>query len=148
MPRNDPLRNFRFRVEIDGLPDTAFSEVAIGAISVDVIEYRDGNEPTHVRKLPGLARFGDVTLKRGIICSEGGALDLYAWLSSVIAGDMTSARRVVQITVLDETGRDCARFKVLSAWPVKYVPSDLEGRGNEVLVELLELANEGIERVQ
>ncbi|TMH70362.1 MAG: phage tail protein [Betaproteobacteria bacterium] len=148
MPRHDPLRNFRFRVEIGGLPDAAFSEVTIGAISVDVIEYRNGNEPTQVRKLPGLARFGDVILKRGIICSDGGALDLYAWLSSVIAGDMTSARRVVQITVLDETGRDCARFKVLSAWPVKYVPSDLEGRGNEVLVELLELANEGIERVQ
>jgi phage tail-like protein len=148
MARHDPLRNFRFRVEIDGLPDAAFSEVTIGPISVDVIEYREGNEPTHVRKLPGLVRFGVVTLKRGIICSGGGALDLFAWLSSVIAGDMTSARRTVQITVLDEAGNDCARFKVFSAWPVKYVPSDLDGRGNEVLVELLELANEGIERVQ
>jgi phage tail-like protein len=148
MPRHDPLRNFRFRVEIDRLPDAAFSEATIGAISVDAIEYRDGNDPTHVRKLPGLARFGDVTLKRGIICSGGGALDLYAWLSSVIAGDMTSARRKVVITVLDEAGQDCARFVVSSAWPVKYVPSDLEGRGNEVLIELLELANEGIERVQ
>ena len=46
MPRHDRLRNFRFRVEIDGLADAAFSEVTIGAISVDVIEYRDGNEPT------------------------------------------------------------------------------------------------------
>jgi phage tail-like protein len=106
MPRHDPLRNFRFRVEIDRLPDAAFSEATIGAISVDAIEYRDGNDPTHVRKLPGLARFGDVTLKRGIICSGGGALDLYAWLSSVIAGDMTSARRKVVITVLDELANE------------------------------------------
>ena len=147
MARHDPLRNFRFRLEIDGLSDAAFSEVTIGAISVDAIEYRDGNDPPLVRKLPGLARFSNVTLKRGIICSGSGALDLYAWLSSVIAGDMTSARRRVVIVVLDEAGKDCARFLVSNAWPVKYVPSDLEGRGNEVLVEQLELANEGIERV-
>jgi len=147
MARNDPLRNFRFLVEIGGLPDIAFSEVSIGSITIDVIEYRAGSEPTHVRKLPGLTRYGDVTLRRGIVCSGvAGALDLYQWISEVVAGNMGTARRTVTIVVLDEGGNECARFKVLNAWPMKYHVSDLDGRGHEVLIESLELANEGIER--
>jgi phage tail-like protein len=57
-------------------------------------------------------------------------------------------RKKVVIVVLDETGQtDSARFVISDAWPVKYDPSDLNAKGNEVMIELLELANEGIERV-
>jgi len=65
MARKDPLRNFRFRLEIDGIQQANFSEVAIGENTSDVIDYRDGNEPTHVRKLSGLTKYGNVTLKWG-----------------------------------------------------------------------------------
>src|SRR5437588_11968882 len=64
MARHDPLRNFRFRVEIDGIAIAGFSEAAIGATTTDVIDYREGNEPAHVRKLPGLTKSGNVTLTR------------------------------------------------------------------------------------
>ncbi len=67
--RSDPYRNFRFRVEIDGIVAAGFSEVQIGETVTEVIDYREGNEPFHVRKLPGLHKFGNVTLTRGMTAS-------------------------------------------------------------------------------
>jgi phage tail-like protein len=63
--RSDPYRNFRFRVEIDGILAAGFSEVQIGESVTEVIDYREGNEPAHVRKLPGLQKFGIVTRDEG-----------------------------------------------------------------------------------
>jgi len=65
MARNDPLRNFRFRLEIDGIQQAGFSDVAIAETTTDSIDYREGNEPTHVRKLSGLNKYGNITLKYG-----------------------------------------------------------------------------------
>src|SRR5688500_59868 len=141
--RIDPLRNFRFRLEIDGIQQAAFSEVAIGETTTDAIDYREGNEPTHVRKLSGLTKYGNITLKWGITDS----VELYNWHKAIVAGQIQQNRKTVSIVVLDETGADKARFMVSNAWPMKYDPTDLNAKGNEVLIELLELANEGIERV-
>jgi phage tail-like protein len=143
MPRHDPLRNFRFRVEIEGVVTAGFSEVLIGATTTDVIDYREGTDPPYVRKLSGLTKFGNITLKRGMTTS----LDLFQWHRQIISGQLANSRRNVIIIVQDESGTDQGRFVVAEAWPVKYDPSDLNGQGNEVFVELLELANEGIERV-
>lgn len=143
MARHDPLRNFRFRVEIDNFPSAAFSEVFIEPTTTEVIEYREGSEAARVRKLPGLTRFGNVTLKRGVTTS----LDLVNWHLQVVRGEIATARRSVTIVVLDDAGNDIARFNVSDAWPIKYDPGDLNAKGNEVFIELLELANEGIERV-
>jgi phage tail-like protein len=143
MPRQDPLRNFRFRVEIEGVVTAGFSEVQIGATTTDVIDYREGTDPPYVRKLSGLTKFGNITLKRGMTAS----LDLFHWHRQIVNGQLASSRRNVIIIVQDESGADQARFVVSEAWPVKYDPSNLNGKGNEVFIELLELANEGIERV-
>ncbi len=143
MARQDPLRNFRFRLEIDGLQVAGFSEVTIGATTTDAIDYREGTDPPHVRKLSGLTRFGNVSLKRGVTES----LELFKWHEQIVAGQLKTSRRTVAIVVASEEGNDQARFVVSDAWPVKYDPSGLNGKGNEVFVELLELANEGIERV-
>jgi phage tail-like protein len=143
MARHDPLRNFRFRVEIDNLQAAAFAEVNIEPTTTEVIEYREGGEASHVRKLPGLTRFGNVTLKRGVTTS----LDLVNWHLQVVRGDIANARRSVAIIVLDDAGHDIARFHVSDAWPIKYDPGDLNAKGHEVFIELLELANEGVERV-
>jgi phage tail-like protein len=144
MPRNDPLRNFRFRLEIDGIAQASFSEVAIAETTTEAIDYREGNEPTHVRKLSGLTKYGNITLKRGITDS----LDIFNWYKQILAGQIQSNRKQVIIVALDEAGTDKVRFVVSEAWPMKYDPSDLNGKGNEVFIELLELVNEGIERVQ
>ena len=144
MPRNDPLRNFRFRLEIDGIAQATFSEVAIGETTTEAIDYREGHEPAHVHKLSGMTKFGNITLKRGITDS----LDIFNWHKEIVAGQIQSNRKQVIIVAQDEAGTDKARFVVSEAWPMKYDPSDLNGKGNEGFIELLELVNEGVERGQ
>src|SRR5436305_14452315 len=138
--RSDPYRNIRFRVEIDGVQLAGFTEVAIGETTTDVIDYREGSDPPHVRKLPGLRKFGNVTLKRGFTES----LELWNWFASVGQGP---ARKHLAIVVLDEAGADKARFVVTNAWPIKYQPSDLKACADDVLFETLVMTNEGVERV-
>ena len=142
----DPLRNFRYRLEIDSIVQAGFSEVAIGDLSTDPIEYREGNEPTTVRKLNGLNKYGNITLKWGITES----MELADW-HQLIVDDSTAlddARRSVVIRVQDEAGEEKAAFEVVKAWPCKYDPSDLNATGNEVAIDTLELCNEGIRRIQ
>lgn len=144
MARQDPLRNFRFRLEIDGIASAGFSEVAIGPTTTELIEYREGTDPTHVRKLPGLTKYGNVTLKRGVTNS----LDLVNWHRQIVDGQIANNRKNVAIIVQDEAGNDKARYEITDAWPVKYDPGDLNGTGHDVFIETLELVNEGIQRVQ
>jgi phage tail-like protein len=147
MARLDPLRNFRFRLEIDGSPIAGFSEVEIGETMVEAIDYREGTDPPHVRKLSGLTKFGNIVLKRGLVAGAQG-LDLFKWWSDISTGQLVSQRKNIAIIVQDEAGADQARFVVSAAWPIKYQASDLNGKGNEVIIEVLELVNEGIERVK
>jgi phage tail-like protein len=146
MARIDPLRNFRYRLEIDSITQANFSEVAIGETTIDAVDYREGTDPPHVRKLSGLTKYGNITLKWGATVGAN-ALDLYKWHMDVASGQVRDKRKKVVIVVQDEAGADAARFVVSDAWPIKYDPSDLNAKGNEVLIESLELVNEGIERV-
>jgi phage tail-like protein len=146
MAATDPLRNFRYRLEIDGIVQAGFSEVAIGDASNDPIEYREGNELTTVRKLKGLNKYGNVTLKWGLTDS----IELSNWYQMVVdeATPLSAARRTVVVRIQNEAGEDKAAYEITRAWPTKYNPTDLNGKGNEVAIESLELANEGIRRIQ
>lgn len=146
MARQDPLRNFRFRLEIDGLTQAAFSEVSIGALSNDPIDYREGDEPTTARKLTSLTKYANVTLKWGITDS----VELAEWHQQIVAGAtlLEAIRKNVVIRVQNEAGEDKAAFEVTRAWPCKYDPTDLNGTGNQVAIDTLELCNEGIKRIQ
>jgi phage tail-like protein len=144
--RNDPLRNFRYRLEIDNITQAGFSEVAIAETTIDAVDYREGTDPPHVRKLSGLTKYGSITLKWGLTVGAN-AMELFKWHADVSAGQVKDKRKKVVIVAQDEAGQDAARFVVTDAWPIKYDPSDLNAKGNEVMIELLELANEGIERV-
>jgi phage tail-like protein len=146
MPATDPLRNFRYRLEIDGIVQAGFLEVAIGDASNDPIEYREGNEITTVRKLKGLNKYGNITLKWGLTDS----IELANWHRMVVddATQLSAARKTVVIRIQDDSGADKAAYEITRAWPTKYNPTDLNGKGNEVAIESLELANEGIRRIQ
>lgn len=146
MARIDPIRNFRYRLEIDNITQAGFSEVHISETTIDVVEYREGTDPPHTRKLSGMTKYGTVTLKWGLTVG-GSALDMFKWHAAVSAGHVKDNRKTVAIIAQDEAGVDAARFVITDAWPVKYNPTDFNAKGNEVLIELLELANEGIERV-
>ena len=117
---NDPLRNFHFVLEIDGIPNAGFSDVAGFETSTAVIEYREGNEPTHVPKLNGLTKYGNITLKWGMTDS----MELAEWSQRIASG--TIDRRSVAINLVDEEGVIKARFEIDGAWPCKYGPMTLD----------------------
>lgn len=144
--RNDPLRNFRFKIEIDGITQAGFSEAVLAETTLDVIDYREGTHPTHVQKLNGLRKNGNITLKWGMVVGSS-ALDLFKWFDDVGNGQIKNLRKKVTIHVFNEAGEPAARFVASECWPMKYDPPDLNAKGNDVTIELLELANEGVERV-
>ncbi len=141
--RKDPFRNFRFRVEIDGITQAGFSECTVGDITTDPIEYREGTDSTTVRKLSGLTKYANVTLKWGITDS----MDIYNWRKQVIDTGADGARKNVSVILVDEAGNDKARWNIVQAWPTKYDSPDFTAKGNDVAVETLEIVHEGIQRV-
>lgn len=109
-----------------------------------MIEYREGNEATTVRKLSGLTKYGNITLKWGITDS----MDLYNWRKQVIDKGAEGNRKNIAIICIDEAGNDKARWEVSQAWPSKYDPPDFSAKGSDVAVETLEIVHEGVVRVK
>ena len=136
-----PYRNFRFRLEIDGLDAGSFSEVSGFDATMDVVEYRAGDDPAITpTKLPGLIKYGNITLKWG--SSE--TMVLYDWLIDITEG--TIEKKTVTLTALDEEGSPAASWRCINAWPVKYTAPDFNGTSSEVAIETIELAHEGLIR--
>jgi phage tail-like protein len=127
---------------VEGIQQAGFSEVSGFDASLSVIEYREGNETITPRKLPGLAKYGNITLKWGVTDS----LDMYNWMSESIQGKIS--RKTVTIIAIDEEGQDVATWQVIEAWPSKYSAPGFNGSGNEVAIENLELAHEGMTRTK
>lgn len=143
-----PYKNFRYKVEFEGTEAAGFSEVSGADISVEVIEYREGNEVrTTPRKLAGLTKYGNITLKWGVI----GSFEMMDWIHSV-ASDNTSGptgivRKKITIKLLTDAGEDGPSWEVINAWPVHYTAPSLDGKGNAVAIESLEICHEGVNRV-
>lgn len=142
--REDPFRNFRFILEIDGISKAGFSACRIPASAVDVVEYREGNEGPTVRKIPGLVRYGNIRLESGITRSD----ELFNWYKQVVDGKIKDARRSISIILLDEEGNEAARWNFVEAWPTKYKGPKLKAKTNEVAIETLEIAHEGMVRAK
>jgi len=111
-------------------------------MSVDVIEYRNGNDKENSpRKLTGLARVGDVTLKRGII----GSLNLYNWINQIRNGDSGALRNVtIQLQNEDHTAV-VMTWKLLRARIIKHTSGPLNAKGTDVAIEVMTLAYERLE---
>ena len=138
--RRDPYKSYSFLVEIDGIPSAAFKSVSGLAAEAEVIEYREGSDPlSSSRKLPGRVEYPNVVLRRGLSTSR----DLWDWWQTVVNG--TVERRNVSVTLLDDSRTPVLRGLLRNAWPVKIQASDLEAEGNEVVIETIELAHEGLE---
>jgi len=138
----DPIRNFRFRVEMDGITDAGFTEASGFDSTTDVIEYREGKDPAHVRKLPGLTKYGDITLKYGLTEDTR----LFDWRQQIIDGDIS--RRTVYVIALDEQGTERARWQCDNAWPSKLDPADFNAKGNDVAINTLTLTCEEVKRTK
>jgi phage tail-like protein len=138
--RKDPFKNYSFLVEIGGIAQAAFSKVSGLAGAAEVIEYREGGDvATSTRKLPGRIVYDNVTLERGITTSR----DLYDWWRTVVTG--TLQRRDVAIVLLDDSRTEVLRWLLRDAWIAKFEVGPLKAKGNDVLIESIELAHEGFE---
>jgi phage tail-like protein len=139
-PRPDPYKVFKFRVEIDGLTSAAFSEVNGVDSETTVVEYRTGSEPNSVRKLPGLTKYPNIVLKRGVTQDT----ELWNWRRRVVDGDVD--RRNGSIILQDDSGQDQVRWNFRNGWPCKLQGPHLNAHGNDVAIETLEISHEGLER--
>ena len=136
-----PHGRFRYKVEIDGLDAGGFSEVTGFDASIDVIEYREGDMVTTPMKLPGLKKYGNITLRQGLADS----MVLYDWIAEGVNGAVQ--RKTITITLLDEEENPAASWQVINAWPTKYNAPDFNATSSEVAIETLEIAHEGMTRV-
>lgn len=140
MARVDPFRNFRFKLEIDGIQQAGFSECSGFGSNIEVVEYREGGEPSTVRKLPGKISYPDITLKWGVTNSR----ELYDWHLAAINGQVD--RRNGSIVLQDDAGNEQVRWNFFSAWPSKYDGPDFNAKGNDVSVDALTVSCERLER--
>ncbi len=141
MARVDPYRNFNFVVEIGGITQAGFSECSGFSSSNDPIEYREGGENTHVRKLPGLTKHTNVVLKWGLTDSH----ELWDWFNDVIQGKIRRLNGSIIVRDIDGV-TEKVRWNFFDAWPTKWDGPDFSAKGNEIAIETLELAVERIER--
>jgi phage tail-like protein len=134
-----PERNVVFFVERDGESQGGFAEVEGLGSTTEVIEFREGGDNGVIRKLPGVTRFPDVTLKRGVTRT----LDLWKWRDEVVSGAI--ARSTIVVTLV-ESGKPVARYVLENAWPSKITGPQLPARGNDIAIETLTLSHEGLRR--
>ena len=143
--RDTPYAQFNFLVDLgtgntDG-PQAGFQECSAIGMHLDVIEYRNGNDRSNeVRKLTGLARADDVTLRRGII----GSLDLYQWIDELRNGQNASRTVAIHLQSEDHT-QVVQSWRLLRARIVKHTSGPLNAKGNDVAIEELTLAYERLE---
>ena len=140
--RNDPYGQFNFLIEIDGVTRAGFSEVSGLTTDTNVIEYREGDEVTTVRKLPGLMKYANIVLKRGYTQDTS----LWNWRKKVLDG--ATQRTTGTITLLDEARQPALRWNFTAGWPVKWEGPAMNGNTSEVAIETLEIAHEGLELEQ
>jgi phage tail-like protein len=139
MTIRNPLPVSRFQVEWGGTR-IGFSEVSGLDIKIDTIEYREGNSPINSSlKMPGPARYSNIVLKRGIIASDN---EFYNWLKTIKLS--TVERRDITISLLNEEHEPVMVWKVRNAFPVGVSGPTLNALSNEVAIEEIELAHEGL----
>jgi phage tail-like protein len=137
--REDPYRAYNFLVEIGGQTVGGFSEVSGLSGDSEVIEYREGADTAlTARKLHGLHRSAALGFRRGVTTSR----DLWLWRRNILNG--IDDRRSGAITLLDEQRKPVMEWRFENGWPSKYEASGLNARNNEVFVETLEIAHEGL----
>ncbi len=142
--REDPYAGYNFEVVITGISQDgkavkgSFAEVSGLEAAMDPIEYRNGSEDITVRKLPGLKKFPNITLKRGIT----GDLEFWNWIVQGMNG--TVFRTEGSILLLNESKQEVMRWNFRRAWACKFTGPGLNAKNNEVAMETVEICHEGL----
>ena len=137
-----PLSKFHFSVEGAG-ERTGFTEVTGLDIQVEPIEYREGSSKEFSKvKMPGMPKYSNITLKRGTVIADS---DFYRWLTNIQGLEVE--RRDLTINLLNENHEPVMTWKAINSFPIKVQASDLKADGNEVAIETIEVAHEGLSLV-
>jgi phage tail-like protein len=140
--RKELLVSFNFLVEVDGITRAAFHEASGLDSTINVIEHREGGQTITTQKLPGQVSFSAISLKWGMSDDT----DLYLWHRQWVDGDPAATRRNGSIVLLDRQGQEKARWNFFNAWPSKWTGPSFSAEGNDIAIETLELAHEGLVR--
>jgi phage tail-like protein len=139
--RKDPFRGYNFKLEIDGISRNGFRECSGLDASTDSVDYREGNEKGNiVRKLSGLNKHSNITLKWGITDDDA----LWKWRKQVIEGKLKDARKNGSIVLMDEAGEEKLRWNFVQGWPTKWTGPSFNATSSETAVETLEIVHEGV----
>lgn len=134
-----PLPKFHFQVEWGGAR-LGFTEVSGLDVETEIIEYREGVDPEYSKnKIPGMQKFGAVTMKRGVMEGDN---EFFDWWNTVALN--TVQRRDVTVSLLNEAHEPVMVWKLKNAWASKIVSTDLKADGNEIAIEGLEVACDSI----
>ena len=136
---NYPLPSFHFQVEWGG-DRIGFTEASGLKTAKEVIDYREGTDPEFTKlKMPGLNNFANITFKRGILPADNQFFD---WLNTTKMN--VPERRDLTVSLLNENHEPVMTWKIKAAWPVSVDAPSLNATSNEVAIETLELAHEGL----
>jgi len=138
--RKDPFRAFNFLVEIDGIVRAGFREASGLDSTQDPIQYREGTDPLTQRKLPGLNTYSNISLKWGMTDDK----EFWDWRAKSMAGKVE--RKNGSIVLMNEAGEEKLRWNFREGWPTKWTGPSFNATGNDVAIESLDIAHEGIER--
>ena len=134
-----PMPKFRFEVDLGtDLKGVKFQEVSGMDVENQIIEYRKGNSPIFsTTKMPGIAKYGNVTLKNGVFANDN---KFWEWHKKISMNVIK--RGTILIKLLDEAGRVVMQWQLGNAWPTKITSTDLKSDGNEVAIDTIEIAHE------
>src|SRR6266699_3556807 len=149
--RLDPYKNFKFRVKWDGRYVAGISKVSALKRTTEVVEHREGGDPSTSRKAPGRTKYEAITLERGVTHDT----DFEAWASLIwnfgsglgAEVSLKNFRKDLMIDVYNEAGQLVLAYKVYRAWVSEYQAlPDLDANANAVAIQHLKLEHEGFER--
>lgn len=138
--RKDPLLNFNFLVELDGITQAGFTDCSGFGSTTEPVSYNEGGLNGAEHKFVGRTKQNNLTLKWGLTNSR----ELYDWYRDVVNGNIQ--RKNGSIVVFDSEGNEAARWNFFNAWPSKWDGPAFTAKGNDAAIETLEIAHEGLER--
>jgi len=143
-PDQWPIAKFHFRVTIGG-EQISFKEVSGLDQETQVIEYRHGDSEVFSNiKRAGLMKFSNITLKKGVFRTDDRILEMFNKIYEKDYYDKADTRKDLLVELLDEAGETVMSWNIIRAFPIKMTGTDLKSDGNEVAIESIEFAHEGI----
>ena len=138
--RPEVYGKYNFLVEIDGIVQAGFAEVEGLNATIDVWEYREGNEQTTPRLEPGLAHYGPLVLRWGVTKSA----DLWNWMEQTLQGN--TARRNISVIILNQKREEVVRYNLYNAWPSSFSVDKLDSEYSGPAIEELVIQYERLDR--